>query len=305
MPGLKKKQDAFTAKRSALLDERRPLNSQKQKAERTKRPAGERPEPVDVSGEMKALGALQAEADARAEAVKERDQAKERHEGKCNLVGVAEAEVEAYERRLERAQKDLAAKEHSRDAAEAAVDLAGEALGAMPDPSDSIAEVRAHISEADAVNEALEPWREYDRAQATIQESKREVAEITEKIKALDSEEEALLKAAEIPVGGISFDSEGGMQLYGSPLETASGMRRLEMVRDMAVAANPKVRICLLDEANDFGLKALERLRKWATDEGFQVVAARLGLEGPGEIVVEDGEARTPKEATEAAEPAA
>jgi len=48
-----------------------------------------------------------------------------------------------------------------------------------------------------------------------------------------------------------------------------------------------------LSGINDIDLDGLEELDRLAKAHGMQVWAARIGLEGPGEIVVEDGEARS------------
>ena len=163
---------------------------------------------------------------------------------------------------------------------------------ALPDQTEAIRAVELHIADADKVNAELEPWKEYDRTQAEAKEAGKEAEKLTAELKDLDAEEGALLKAADIPVRGISFAEDGSMLLDGHPLEVASGMRRLDMTVDVAFAANPKVRICLLDEANDYGLDALARLNERAVAERFQVFPCRLGLEGPGEIVVKDGAAK-------------
>ncbi len=39
--------------------------------------------------------------------------------------------------------------------------------------------------------------------------------------------------------------------------------------------------------------EALEALRALAEEHDFQIWACRIGIEGPGEVVIEDGEARS------------
>lgn len=53
------------------------------------------------------------------------------------------------------------------------------------------------------------------------------------------------------------------------------------------------MRVCLLDEANNLDLPSMERLDELAKKHRFQIWAVRIGIEGPGEVVVEDGEAWT------------
>ena len=107
-----------------------------------------------------------------------------------------------------------------------------------------------------------------------------------------------MIAAAGIPVPGLTFDPETAEpQLNGFPLALASGGERIRMAVAVALAVDPELRVCLVDEANDLDLEALEELDRLATEHGFQVFACRIGLEGAGEIVVDDGEAVTPEPA--------
>jgi hypothetical protein len=264
-PDLKKKREAISAKRETLTEERRPWNSQKQKAERTKRPAGTRPEAVDVSGEMENLSELRAAQQSWVDASRQAERAE-------NTVNDLRAKLADAEKALKEASDELSG---------------------LSDVSEAIGVSEETISKADAINAELGPWNDWDRAQAEVNEATRESLSLTKRIKALDEEEDALLKAADIPVRGIGFTEDGSMVLDGHPIEVASGMRRLDMTCDIAFAANSGVRVVLLDEANDYGIEALENLHKRAREQGWQVVAGRLGIEGPGEIIIQDGAATT------------
>ena len=62
----------------------------------------------------------------------------------------------------------------------------------------------------------------------------------------------------------------------------------------MAFAADPDLRVCLLDdEGNSLDLEGMEELDRLAKSKNFQVFICRIGLEGGGEIVVEDGVAKS------------
>ena len=286
-PDLKAKRVKIAAKRDALLDDRRPLNSAKQKAERTKRPDGTRPEPVDITGEMERLDGLQEQERVRGILAYELSEGERKGEATRLAIEQAGAEIKRLQDNIVTLGGELS------ELRDAAAKVKAE-RDAIPDPAEEWDAVTAHISEADAINAALEPWKEYDRAQTDMKEARKGSEAITRKIKAMDAEEDALLKAAEIPVPGITFSPDGAMLLDGHSIEVASGMRRHLMAFDMATAANPDVRVALLDEANDLGLKAMDKLGAKAIEKGFQVFACRLGLEGPGEIIVADGKAATP-----------
>jgi len=291
-PDLKGKRTAIEGRRLALLDERTPINSRYQKATRTKLPEGTRPDPVDVSGEMERLEELEAQQAIRNAALRKADDLKARSENLDSTARRKDEEVADLRARLDAAEA-MAGNLH-KEAASFMADASkqNEDACALPYVDDAIEAVRTHISDADTINEELEPWREYDRAQVDMREAGDEAGKITKQIKTLDAKEEALLKAAEIPVRGISFGEDGGMLLDGHPIEVNSGMRKLDMAYDIGVAADSQIKICLMDEANDYGLAALKMLRTRAEGDGVQVLAARLlDTEGHGEIMVEDGRA--------------
>ena len=161
----------------------------------------------------------------------------------------------------------------------------------MPDHAADIAVVKERISDANRVNQAIAPWVRRDEADAADREATKEVDRLTEKMVEVKEQETALIAGAGIPVEGLSFSEAGEPLLNGKPLSVASGAERIRMSVAVAMAANPDLRVCLIDEANDLGIKAMETLDEEAKKHNFQIIGCRLGLEGPGEIVVDDGRA--------------
>ena len=278
-PDLKKKRETIATNRDKLTEDRRPWNSEKQRAERTKRPDGTRPKAVDVGGEMERLKRLQEDRQIRT-AVENRIAAN------TTDINATQKDVLLLEGRLKEQNAALARLQGERAASK-------RSLESTADPTEAITAVESHIADADKVNAELGPWNDWDRAQAEVNEAGEKSAALTKQIKALGAKEEALLKAANIPVRGIGFAEDGSMVLDGHPIEVGSGMRRLDMTCDIAFAANSGVRVVLLDEANDYGIEALDNLHKRAKEKGWQVIAGRLGIEGPGEIIIQDGAATT------------
>lgn len=289
--GLKEDLARIAAERAAIKDERLPYNRVIQKAQRADPPTGERPEPVDVSGEMSRLDELQGRAEERRRREEVLAGAEEDLGDARDEVDEQKALIRDLERRLKEAKQDLAALEDAVGDQQAMVKEAEAALATQDDPTEEIAAVKARISEADAVNAALEPWKAWDRMQAEARDAKAEADKLTTALQALDSEKDEILRSAEIPVPGITFGEDGSMLLDGHPIDVASGRRRLDMAFDIAEAANPRLKVVLMDEANDYDLPSLEKLDERARGRGWQVLACRIGIEGPGEIVVSDGRA--------------
>jgi hypothetical protein len=103
-------------------------------------------------------------------------------------------------------------------------------------------------------------------------------------------------------VDGISFAPDGAVLLNNRDLAVASGFERIRMAFRVAVAANSRLKAVLVDEGNDLGLDGLKELDALCHETGIQGFLCRIGLEGPGEIVVEDGEARNRDAGDEAQE---
>ena len=165
-------------------------------------------------------------------------------------------------------------------------------LDETEDPTEAITAVESHIKDADTINDTLGPWKDYDRSQEELTEATIQSDRLTVEIRALETEEADLLKAAEIPVRGITFSAEGGMLLDGQPIEVNSGMRKLDMTCDIAFASNSDIRVILLDEATAYGPKALARLDERAKEKGWQVLGCTLRDDDEVEIVVKDGAAK-------------
>jgi len=284
-PELPKKLDEVRAERKRVYAERTPWISQRQRASRTPKPEGERPEPVDVSGEMARLRELQASERERGDAFRT---ATDRIAQGEAIVRDADDTIAELEQRLARVREHKA--EGEKYLAEGRKKL--KAAEQLPDPSDEMEAVKARIEAADAVHESLTPWREYERAQKEAAEAKEHEEKLTAEIGSLDQRERALICDAGIPVEGLTFAEDGSPLLNERPLELASGAERCRLAVAVAMAVNPDLRVCLLDEeANGLDLESLDALDELAKANDFQVWAVRLGLEGPGEVLVVDGEA--------------
>lgn len=290
-PELAGKLDAVRVQRAKKYDERTPWISQKRRAAAVKPPAGERPTPVDVSAEMTRLGELQGQERARGDAALRVRDAKAAGTRANEALQAALDLVADIERRLEKARAAVTQRTDEAAAAVSAIEAAEAARLALPDPTEEMAAVRARLSAANETDRALHPWHAYDRAQAELEEAAAAEKALTAEMDALKQRERELIATAGIPVEGLTFGDDGAPQLNGRPLAVASGAEKIAMAVAVALAADPDLRVCLIDEANDIDLEGLEALDALAKQHGFQVWGCRLGLEGDGEVVVVDGEA--------------
>lgn len=110
----------------------------------------------------------------------------------------------------------------------------------------------------------------------------------------MKANERDLIAHADIPVDGLTFDDETAEPLLnGLPLQVASGAEKITMALDVAIAADPDLKIVLIDEANDLDKDSLAALEARAIETNFQVWVCRLDQDDSSEVVVEDGKART------------
>lgn len=271
--------------------ERTPIISRVRHLASLPKPEGERPAPVDTTAELERLRVLQKQERDRGDARREADDARRDLASAEDIVATRRRYVEELERKLGEAKASL---ERAERQAAVAADLADEMVAAweaMPDPSAGIEEVQQRLEAASAVQATIAPWVRWEEAQAERERLVDQEAALTAELAALKGREKQLLADAGIPVAGLSFGDDGEPLLNGRSLALASGRERIELAVAVAMAANPDLKICLLDEANDLGLKDLQRLDELAKEHGFQIWACRIGIEGEGEVVVENGEA--------------
>lgn len=291
-PELPRKLDQLRERRAERYQERTPWISQKRKASQVHPPEGERPEPIEVSAELERMGQLQRQERERQDALREAEATTRQAEAAEARYKDADARVADLERLLEEAKAQAVKAAKVARATEDDAKRAAAEAEALPDVTQDIEGVRARINEADRVQTALEPWKAYDRAHQEMEEATAAVDALTAEMDAVEAQERELIASAGIPVDGLSFAEDGAPLLHDRPLEVASGAERAKLAVAVAMAARPELRICLLDEeANGLDLDGLKELDRLAKEHGFQVWCARIGLEGAGEVVVEDGEA--------------
>lgn len=291
-PELPAKLDRLRRSRANKYEERTPWISQKRRAGQVARPGGERPVPVDVSGELARMGELQAAERARADVRRAVDDAQRAIAAATEGVAEVDRKIAELQEQLRRAQALREARASRVEELRAELAEAEQAFAGTTDPAAEMEEVRARVAQSDSVLAAIEPWKAWERAQAELAEATFKIAALEKDMATLEEMEAALIATAGIPVEGLGFSGDGAPLLNGRPLAVASGAERIRLAVGVALAANPDLRVALVDEANDIDLEGLTALDELARAHGFQVWAARIGLEGPGEIVVEDGKAR-------------
>lgn len=289
-PSLPGKLQELRSEREEVRDRRTPWIVRKRSAMKIAEPAGERPERISTRDELNRMGELQRAESEKRQAGEHVDRLRRDRAWSDEVSGGIEARIAELREELRLAEADLKKQQSDAVRLDQAIAEATVAWQELPDPSDDLVAVKARLAEAEDVERALRPWEAWDRAQAELEEAREQEASLTAEIAEFDRCEMELVASAGLPVDGLTFTGEGP-QLNGRPLSVASGAERIRLAVAVALAANPELRIALVDEANDIDLEGLEALDTLAQEHGFQVWACRLGLEGAGEVVVDDGTA--------------
>lgn len=316
-PELAKKLADLKTEHGVAYDRRTPHISDKRRHTAVPKPGllpgDKKPEPIDVSAEMAKLTELQEARALRQDAyrralrledglVASRRSIGQRCETRDRVLDQSTANIQLLKDNLAEAEKshastigsyaeELAGLEDAHEKQEEDARVADGAYEAMEDPTAEIEAVSARIGQAEEVARQLAPWRAWERAQEALEVSLAKVAELDGQLAAIKEKEASLISGAGIPVEGISFGEKGEPLLHGRDFALASGKDRILTSVAVAVAADPELRVCLIDEANDLGISALQTLHEQAEEHDFQIFGCRLGLEGNGEIVVDDGRA--------------
>ena len=289
-PDLPEKLDEVRAEYAKVYKKRTPVISDQRHFSGVKEPEWERPEPVDTSAEVARLAELQAHE-------RELGDANRKAHDAQHGVSAAKRSSDTCLAERNRLQDLLSDADAAYVEAQAAIETArAVANGAqrfaekLPDPTEAMEGVQARLAAAGEINNSIAPWTRYDEAQDELEELKARESALTSELGALKQREADLLDKAGIPVKGLSFGDDGEPLLKGRSIALASGRERVDMAVDVAIASDPEVRVCLLDEeANGLDREACERLNQRAVQADFQIWGCRVDDESHAEVVVRDG----------------
>lgn len=267
------------------VKEGRPF-SEKQKAERTKKPEGERPEEVDTSAEMDRLSKLEAGQRNLEEAERASEAAIKKEETESLAVAVRKRAVEATEVSLAHAKAALKEAEAHYQEAYVAKTEASRVYRETPDLSDDIAEVRERIRDAKSKAQDAEPWKAHDRAQVEIKEFRATIKAANERLDEIKVAEKKLLADAGIEIKGLSFSDDGEPLLWDRALDVASGRQWVEFAAEVAYAKEDGLGFFLIDEANGLDYDGMLALKETSEKYGVTAIVCRIEPSGAGEVII-------------------
>jgi len=152
-------------------------------------------------------------------------------------------------------------------------------------------EIDQRLKEADYVNIVATDVKRKKEAEATLLTAQGKHRELDNRLTSVREYREDLLQKTIFPVEGLSFDESGTVTFEGLPLSQRGTSKQIQVGLDILAALNPKLRVVLVKDANDFDSNNIEIVRMWAIKKKFQVWMERVQDE-PGKVAfyIEDGE---------------
>ena len=167
-----------------------------------------------------------------------------------------------------------------------------ELLGAMPKVEDP-APVEEQLAKADTINRHVRNKLEAAKLKEEADKLERQSKNLTLEMDEIDAEKDKRTKAAKLPVDGLAFDN--ARLLYkGLPFEQASYAVKLKVSFSMAMAMNPKLRICLIRDGAMLDDKNRAALIEMAKEAQAQVWLEIVGEKG-ATVIMEDGAVKVGK----------
>ena len=193
----------------------------------------------------------------------------------------AAAVVRDLEERLEQARVDAVDASNRLYAAQESA----QALGEQIDPSD-VEQRIATLEETNAAVRANNAAREKAYRKKAL---RREYEVLTEQINAIDKRKSDALAAAEFPVPGLGFDSQG-VTYQDVPFSQASSAEQIRVSVAMAMATNPNLRVLRIMDGSLLDADSMAALHEQCAAQDFQLWIERVGDADKGAVIIEDGQ---------------
>ncbi|MCK5236439.1 MAG: AAA family ATPase [Deltaproteobacteria bacterium] len=145
------------------------------------------------------------------------------------------------------------------------------------------------LKTVEETNKAIRNAGEYNRIQKQYNDQTGKHIALTMKIEELDKKKADAIKAAKMPVDGLSFD-EDGLTLKGVPFAQVSSAEQLRVSVAMAMAINPKLRVLRITDGSLLDSDSMKIIEQMATDNDFQIWIEVVDDTGKVGIYIEDGE---------------
>lgn len=169
--------------------------------------------------------------------------------------------------------------------------------GPLPAPTD-VSKLRQEIDEAKRTNANIALKEEKQEHIEIALAYEKEATGLTDVMAKRESEKQAKIAAAKLPVDGISF-GEGEILFRGVPFSQASDAEQLRISISIAMASNSKLRVIRVRDGSLLDDDSMKILAEMAREKDYQVWIERVDSSGKIGFVLEDGKLKSTEKESE------
>lgn len=203
--------------------------------------------------------------------------------------GIAKSqEIKDLEEEIKRLQDRLAARVQEKNQLLESYNTLKAEVAGLVDPDTTA--IQEQLNGLEQTNTDIRNNRAYKKAKDEVTRLEEESAALTKDLAEMDQRKADALKAANLPVEGLSFDEEG-LVWDNAPFKQASTSAKLRVAFGMAVAKDPKIRVALCRDYQAFDKKNKTLLIELARKHRFQIWAEMVEQVDPEHtgVIIEDG----------------
>lgn len=206
---------------------------------------------------------------------------------KCEAI---KSEIESLERQLIEKRAELVDEQKYYQEAERDFNLSKVEVDALIDPD--LTDINTRIANADATNLQAKQFADRSAKQAEQNKFQTESDGYTSQLKNILDYKTEIIKNTKFPVPGLDFE-HGAVTYNGIPFSQASGAQKMRVGMGVGMAANPELRVVMIDGYESLDSTQRRIVEEMATEHDFQVWTTSVSDDGKVGIYIEDGEIKT------------
>ena len=183
-------------------------------------------------------------------------------------------------------ENDLLRKQDVLVTLECGIDQLKPQVDSLIDPDLTV--FKDQLQNAEQINSNVRSMQQRNQIIAELNAEKENSEELTAKINEIDELKEHTLQEANMPIDGLSFDSEG-VNYNGSVFEQCSSAEKLKVSLAIAMAMNPKLRVIRIMDGSLLDSSNMVIIEEMAKDNDFQVWIELVDESGKLGVYIEDG----------------
>lgn len=265
------------AERTALYDDRTQVGRDQKAAEG----AAKMTEPLDadsIPDKAIDVAALSGEKDRINDLLWDYEGAEEKLLDAKVAATKAEADIKALQKSLDQYNEKI--KEYEK--------IITDDKERMGKHRERLIKINDEIETSTQANEKIQDKKTWITAMVRAQAYADKYKVLSSGIKALDTAKEKAVKAATMPVKGLSF-SEDGVILDGIPFGQLSKSRRIRASIEIGMKMNPEIRILMIEDGSLLDNDSMKIVQEMAEKHDFQIWIEVVDETGTVGIYIEDG----------------